>query len=318
MKIVVLGAGALGSIVAGHLAQAGEDVTLVARGDRAAYLMENGITITGLAEFNVACTVETDPSKISEADVLIVAVKTHQMDKAISGLSHIRFSTVASVQNGVRANDQLAEVFGAANTLGGVASFSGEVLPDGDVRFTVNAGFQIGELPEGPSDRVEDLCAMLRNSGVNAEAVANIQTHQWSKFVLWVGATSVAVLTRQASYRFFSDAGSALICARVMREVAAVAGHKKIPLQDSGPFPVEAVVNGTEEEAVSALQELGAVFEKNSPGHRMSALQDLERGRPLEIDETLGYAEAEARRLGIPAPTLEMCYSLLGGINRAL
>ena len=192
MKIVVLGAGALGSIVAGHLAQAGEDVTLVARGDRAAYLMENGITITGLAEFNVACTVETDPSKISEADVLIVAVKTHQMDKAISGLSHIRFSTVASVQNGVRANDQLAEVFGAANTLGGVASFSGEVLPDGDVRFTVNAGFQIGELPEGPSDRVEDLCAMLRNSGVNAEGVAHFHTYQGWKLALGGGVPRVS------------------------------------------------------------------------------------------------------------------------------
>jgi len=103
-----------------------------------------------------------------------------------------------------------------------------------------------------------------------------------------------------------------------MREVAAVAKHKKIPLQDSGPFPVEAVVNGSEEEAVAALQKLGAVFEKNSPGHRMSALQDLERGRRLEIDETLGYAVAEARRLGVPVPTLETCYSLLGGINREL
>jgi len=240
------------------------------------------------------------------------------MDEAVAGLSHVNFSSVTSVQNGVRANDQLAEAFGAASTLGGVASFSGEMLPEGDVRFTVNAGFQIGELPEGSSDRVKDLCAMLQDSGVNAEAVANIQTHQWSKFVLWVGATSVAVLTRQASYRFFSDAGSALICARVIREVAAVAAYKKIPLQDSGPFPVKAIVYGTEEEAVSALQELGATFEKNSPGHRMSALQDLERGRRLEIDETLGYVVAEARRLGIPVPTLETCFSLLEGINREL
>ncbi|HIM61118.1 MAG TPA: 2-dehydropantoate 2-reductase [Dehalococcoidia bacterium] len=318
MKVVVLGAGALGSIMAGHLARAGEDVTLVARGERAAYLTDHGITVTGLAEFNVPCAVVTDPSQINQADVLIVAVKTHQMDEAISGLSHIRFSAVTTVQNGVRANDQLAEVFGAGSTLGGVASFSGEMLPEGDVRFTVNAGFQIGELPEGSSDRVKDLCAMLQDSGVNSEAVANIQTHQWSKFVLWVGATSVAVLTRQASYRFFSDSGGSLICARVMREVAAIAGSKKIPLQDSGPFPVAAVTNGSEEEAVSALQELGAVFEKNSPGHRMSALQDLERGRRLEIDETLGYVVAEARRLGVPVPTLETCYSLLEGINREL
>jgi len=77
MKTVVLGAGALGSIIAGHLARAGEDVTLVARGGRAEYLRQNGITINGLAEFNVACPIVTNPSQISEADVLIVAVKTH-------------------------------------------------------------------------------------------------------------------------------------------------------------------------------------------------------------------------------------------------
>ena len=159
---------------------------------------------------------------------------------------------------------------------------------------------------------------MLQNSGINAEAVANIRTLQWSKFVAWAGATAVAVLTRQNSYRFWSDTGSAWICARVMREVAAVADRRRIPLENSGPFPVKDVVGGTEEEAVSALKELGELFEANSPDHRMSALQDLEHGRRLEIDETLGYAVAEARRLEIPAPTLEMCYSLLSGINRYL
>ncbi len=318
MKVVILGAGALGSILAGHLARAGEDVTLIARGDRAGYLRQNGITITGVAEFNSPCSITTDPKELSEADVLIVAVKTYDMDAAISSVAHVRFSSVISVQNGVRVNEQLAEVFGEANTVGSMAFFSGEMLPGGDVRFTVNGGFFIGELPEGSSDRVQDLSAMLQNSGINAEAVGNIRTLQWSKFVAWAGATAVAVLTRQESYRFWSDPGSALICARVMREVANVAGKSGIPLENSGPFPVKAVASGSEEEAVSALQELGAIFEANSPDHRMSALQDLEHGRRLEIDETLGYAVAEARLLGIPAPTLEMCYSLLSGINRHL
>ena len=99
-------------------------------------------------------------------------------------------------------------------------------------------------------------------------------------------------------------------------KVAAVADKRRISLENSGPFPIKAVAIGSEEEAVSALMELGAMFEVNSPDHRMSALQDLEHGRRLEIDETLGYAVAEAQRLGIPSPTLETCYSLLSGINR--
>ena len=318
MKVVVLGAGALGSILAGHLARAGEDVTLLARGDRAEFLRQNGITITGLAEFNVPCPIVTDPSQISEADVLIVAVKTHQMESAISGLSHVRFSCVTSVQNGVRANDQLSEVFGAGNTVGASAAFSGEMPVIGDVRFTVNSGFEVGELAGEPTARVRDLCAMLQNSGVNSEPVDNILTHQWSKFVMWAGATPLGILTRLETHKFASDAGCALIWARVMREVAAIAQKIGVPLEDTGPFPVKAVVNGSEEEAVSALLELGAKFEATAPHHRMSALQDLERGRALEIDDTLGHAVAEARRLGIPAPTLEMCYSLCKGINENL
>ena len=128
----------------------------------------------------------------------------------------------------------------------------------------------------------------------------------------------MGVLTRLETYKFASDAGCALIWARVMREVAAIAEKKGIPLEDTGPFPVKIIVNGSEAEAVSALQELGAKFEVTAPKHRMSALQDLERGQRLEIDDTLGHALDEARRLGIAAPTLEMCYSLCKGINRYL
>ena len=318
MKTVVLGAGALGSILAGHLARAGEDVTVVARGDRADHLRKNGITITGLAEFNVQCPIVTDPSQITGADALIVAVKTYQMDSAIFGLSHARFSCVTSVQNGIRANDQLAEVFGAANTVGGSAAFSGEMAANGDVAFTINGGFEIGELSGEPSARVQDLATVLQDSGVNSTAVINILTLQWSKFVMWVGMIPVAILTRLESYKFASDPGCALIWARVTREVVAIAKTMGIPLEDIGPFPVKSLVYGSEEAAVSALQELGRKLERTAPNYKVSALQDLERGRALEIDDTLGHALDEARRLGIPAPTLEMCYSLCKGINRYL
>jgi len=318
MKIVVLGAGVLGSIVAGYLARAEKDVTLVARRERAKHLQQNGITITGIAEFNVQCPIVTDPSQITEADVLIVAVKTHQMDLAISGLSQARFSCVLSVQNGVKFNDQLSEVFGGANVVGASAAFSGEMTANGDVLFTVNGGFEIGELSGEQSARVKDLSAVLHGSGVNSTAVANVLTLQWSKFVMWAGATALGILTRLETYKFASDAGCALTWIRATREVAAIAKTKGIPLEDIGPFPVKSMVYESEEDAVSAIQEFGRKLEKTAPNYKVSALQDLERGRRLEIDETLGYAVYEARQLGIPAPTLEMCYSLCQGINRYL
>ena len=75
MKIVILGAGALGTVLGAHLAKAGEEVTLLARGNRAAYLQEHGATITGLVDFAVPVTVISDPQQVQEADVLIVTVK---------------------------------------------------------------------------------------------------------------------------------------------------------------------------------------------------------------------------------------------------
>ena len=77
MKIVILGAGALGSIIGGHLARAGEEVTLIARGLRAVYVQQHGITLTGLADFTVSVAVTTEPQAVREADVLVVAVKTY-------------------------------------------------------------------------------------------------------------------------------------------------------------------------------------------------------------------------------------------------
>ena len=189
---------------------------------------------------------------------------------------------------------------------------------NGELEFTINGGFEIGELSGEPSARVQDLSTVLQDSGVNSAAVAHILTLQWSKFVMWVGMIPAAILTRLESYKFASDPGCALIWARVTREAAAIAKTMGIPLEDIGPFPVESMVCGSEEDAVSAIQELGRKFETAAPNYKVSALQDLERGRTLEIDDTLGHAVDEARRLGIPAPTLEMCYSLCKGINRFL
>ncbi|MQG27026.1 MAG: hypothetical protein FI723_01410 [SAR202 cluster bacterium] len=150
--------------------------------------------------------------------------------------------------------------------------------------------------------RVQDLSAMLQRSGVNSASAANILTVQWSKLVAWVEATSLGLLTQLETYKFASESGCALVWARVMREVGTIAKMKGIPLEDTGPFPVKIVVNESEENAVLALQELGHKLEATAPDHRMSALQDLQRGQRLEIDETMRHAVDEARRLGIPAP----------------
>src|SRR5262249_1320759 len=98
MKIVILGAGALGTLLGAHLARAGEDVTLIARGQRAVYLQEHGATITGLVDFTVPVTAVTDPQQVQEADVLMVTVKTYDTDAALASVKHLDVDSVLSLQ----------------------------------------------------------------------------------------------------------------------------------------------------------------------------------------------------------------------------
>jgi len=186
MNIVILGAGALGTVLGAHLAKAGEEVTLLARGHRAAYLQEHGATLTGLADFTVPVTVVTDPHQVQKADVLIVTVKTYDMEAALTGVKHMQVGSVLSIQNGVVKNEQLAHVFGWEKVLGAMAGFSAEVLPTGIVRFTVNQGFYLGELPEGLSERIQTLGDTLKHTGIVAKVTPHIKSMEWSKYLMFI------------------------------------------------------------------------------------------------------------------------------------
>jgi 2-dehydropantoate 2-reductase len=118
MHTIILGAGALGSVISAYLTRAGEDVTLLARGSRATFLQEHGVAITGVEDFTAPVTVTTRPHDLREADVLIVTVKTYDTEPALASVSHVDVGSVFSLQNGVLKNEQLAHYFGWEKTLG--------------------------------------------------------------------------------------------------------------------------------------------------------------------------------------------------------
>ena len=318
MRFVILGAGALGSIIAGHLARAGEDVLVIARGSRAAYVRQHGITLTGMADFTTTCPVLTDPVELREADVLIVAVKTYDMAAALASVGHLKVAMALSIQNGVLKNVQLADVFGAEHTVGAATFLSGEVLPDGAVRCNAHQILYVGELPAGSSARVQHVVAALTGAGLQAEATAHMQTIEWSKFAAWIGGMVLAVLTRLKTYKFLSDPDAALVCARLMRETAALATTWGIALTGMPAFAVHTMTSGTEADAVAHLQARGALVQARAPLLRMSSLHDLEHGRPLEIEETLGYVVTQAATVGLAVPTVDTCYRLIRGLNRCM
>ena len=318
MKIVILGAGALGTVLSAHLARAGEDVTLLARGNRAAFLQEHGATITGLVDFTVPVRVVTDPSQVHDADALIVTVKTYDMDTALQSVKHIDVGSVLSIQNGVLKDEQLAAIFGWDKVLGAMAAFSAEVLPTGTVRFTTNQGFYLGEVPEGVSDRVQTLATTLERAGIVAKVTTSIQSVAWSKYVILVSGMALAVLTRLETYRFLQDPQTASVMASILHEMAHLATTQGIALEDIGFFQAKTLSQLSLADTVAHLRHQGEQRALQAPTHKVSTLQDLEQGKRLEVEETLGYAVRQSAALGIPTPTMDTCYKLIAGINHYL
>jgi 2-dehydropantoate 2-reductase len=315
-EFAILGAGAIGSILAAHLARAGHSVAVLARGERARAVERDGLRIKGLSDFSVPVQVITDPSRLQAADTLIVATKTPGTEAALERLRHVQVGAALSIQNGVLKDELLAQVFGAAQVLGALADTSGELLPSGEVLFTRNVNLPLGELAGGISERARRLAAAIDGAGVRSTAVANVLSLEWSKFTVWLALVSMAVTTRTASWRYLSDADCAHVLVRLVREVARVAQAKGIAFADDATsIPLRLLVQASERDAVEAVLKVGASLRSRAPNHRISALQDLEAGRPLETEETFGYARRQANELGLSLPLLDAFYHLVTGID---
>lgn len=316
-RFAILGAGAVGSILAAHLAAAGHDVVVLARGERARNINEQGLRIKGLARISVRVPVITDPSELQATEVLIVATKTPGTQAALERLGHVEVGVTFSVQNGVLKDELLAQVFGAARVLGALADTSGELLPSGEVLFTRNVNLPLGELT-GDTGRATWIAELFDAAGIRSCAVADIVAREWSKFTAWVPLMTLAVVTRLPTWRFLNDCDCALVLVRVTREMARLAEGLEVTLREEGIlFPLGTVVKAQEKVAVEAVRATGDRLRLDAPDHRMSSLQDLESGRPLEFEETVGDAVRKASQLHRALPLIEALYHLMAGIDRA-
>lgn len=316
-EFAILGPGALGSILAAHLARAGHSVIVLARGERARTLEREGLRVTGLAEINIPVRVLTEPARLEAADCLIVATKTPGTQAALERLRHVAVGVAFSVQNGLMKNDLLAAAFGAERVLGALANTSGELLASGEALFTRNVNLLLGELDGAASERARALAALIDATGVRARAVAQILAWEWSKFVAWLPLMSLAVTTRAPTWRYLSDPGSALVLVRMVREAALLARAMGMELTGEGAIlPLQAILGGSQAQAVDSVLQAGAQFAASAPAHRMSALQDLQAGRELEVEETFGYAVRKAREQQLAVPLLEAFYHLVAAIDR--
>jgi 2-dehydropantoate 2-reductase len=318
LEFAILGAGAMGSILGAHLARAGHAVAMLARGRRAEQIRDEGLRLTGLARFVAPVHVIVDPARLRETQVLIVATKAIGTAESLKPLADARVGRTFSIQNGVLKNDLLAAAFGAEHVLGALANMSGELLASGEVLFTRNVSLQLGALHADIPEAVGTLAETIDSSGVRCAAVPDIAAREWSKFAAWVGMAGAAITTRAVTWKYLVDPDAALLIVRLIREVRelAVRVRADIAFTDDVVFPVATLCSGAEQAAVRRLNEIGAHFREHSPEHRLSAHQDIDAGRPLEVDETLGHAARTAARMGLSLPLLDAVYRIAAAIDR--
>ncbi|NNL99275.1 MAG: hypothetical protein HKO62_00905, partial [Gammaproteobacteria bacterium] len=137
-----------------------------------------------------------------------------------------------------------------------------------------------------------------------------------SKFVGWIAWLAASVLARQPTWKWLSDPDFGAMIIQLTREAALLAARHGIPLRDQSPLYAASLVSDSDAAALERLASMGADIHANAPAHRMSSLQDLERGAPLELAETIGFLLDEAEREGIAMPTVRCVYGQLRGIDR--
>jgi 2-dehydropantoate 2-reductase len=193
------------------------------------------------------------------------------------------------------------------------------LLPSGTVRFTANEWFGIGELPDGTSARVEALVNALARAGIRAEASDQIASVEWTKYVVNVSWMALSALSRMETYRIFKHPDLAWLAAKLTQEVAQIPAKLGIPLVDKGAFSAKTLSEAPFEEAVATFLQVGERMEaQGATTHKVSILQDLERGRQLEFEAMFGYAVRKGVELGVLLPTVEVCYRLTKGVAENL
>jgi ketopantoate reductase len=127
-----------------------------------------------------------------------------------------------------------------------------------------------------------------------------------------------AVLTRLETYKILQDAQTASIIAALLHESVQIATIRCIALQDMANFPLQTLSQLPFDDTVTHVRQIGDRWASLLPTHKGSALQDVERGRRMEVEEMFGYAVRQGAALGIPMPTMDTCYKLIAGINHSL
>ncbi|MBI3569342.1 MAG: 2-dehydropantoate 2-reductase [Gemmatimonadetes bacterium] len=291
MRILIVGAGALGGLVGAYLSRAGEDVTLLEVNQaRAKLLADAGLHITrvGADETTIPIHVVTSLDGVAPFDLVFIATKTYQTADAVrAALPASNAGTLFfSLQNGIGNAETMADLVGAERVLCGVTYHSIEHAGPGRLRYRAGIKpIQISAVRGGATPAVEAIGEAFRRAGFETNVVANVDHALWQKLLHNAVVNPTSAITGLTCRELLADADLMAFMRDLSAEIIAVMRARGVPIvNEEDPFvPI-----------IGSLKALG----KNRP----SMWQDLARGTRTEIDALNGAIVREAERLGLLVP----------------
>ena len=313
MRVLVVGAGALGTCYATLLAQAGAQVAALVRPERRhAYGAQ--LRVSGLTDAAAPVKFVTAGAEVGEVNYLILTTKARDTGPALAALEGLKVDTALSLQNGLDKNAALIERFGRERVISAACSVGAALEEPGHARLTMNVATWLGEPSGEPTQRVVRLVAALRAAGFPCFSVRNGEAVEWFKLCFLIPGSVVTSLSRRTYAEMCLHPELSLLWVQLMRETYSVPQALGVPLETppASPWKVMDWLGQPDEVAVEGLNEIGRA---TAPSMRPSMAQDVLAGRRTEASEVLGPLIREARRAGVAIPKTEAAYQLIRGLE---
>ena len=311
MKFLIAGAGAIGAYIGARMAQAGFDVTLFARGPHLGAMQEHGVRIkSSEGDFVARPTIASSLEEVGPVDVVFLGVKAHGLPQLAPHLGPVLGpdTTVVSTQNGipwwyfqgfggeweglrlerVDPGGVISSAIETKRVVGSIIYFATEIAAPGVIHHTEGNRITLGE-PDGTrSDRIRMLAESLIASGFRCPISTRIRQEIWVKVLGNASFNPVSALTRATLVQIARDPGTSSVIRSIMQEVEAVSHKLGMEL----PVSIDQRIAGAEK-----------VGE-----HKTSMLQDLEAGRPMELEALVGAVVELGERVGLAMTSTRTVY----------
>ncbi len=316
MKIVVMGAGALGSVYGGYLARAGYEVTLIGRSEHIQAIQQGGLHISGLDDFIVQPQATENARQVIEADLLLICVRATDLVQALADVAHLRPEMVVSFENGLRKDEALIAQFGPGPVLGATSIVGARVVEPGHARCTLFGHTWFGELDNRDTPRLQAVVAAWRKAGLLVEASDKIQAAEWTKLAYLLPVSTLGGLTRLPYHQILQTPDIAYLFVQLVREVNKVAQAYSVQLGDYPGIGVSGLLHSPFDQSVQVLIARGNALQSTGQTDiSANMLHDLIVGRRTEIEAIAGDLVRLASDAGISVPGINFVYRAIHGID---